>query len=265
MLFFSICLFYACQETIDFESFEQKNLVTFNNPIRFNQLVVGQKSNYTSYSVRTENEIDFCEPDFDTLTIEIIARDTNGFLVKESLKEGFSVREMLEWKQVDSLFYYLNYYTITQDALGPEPIIPGSNELLYLKSKIVKPDPDVFTNNRSYIFGKIGTRVYLDGTKKPLEKIALENVCDFFFLTRRENEPLPSSNGYYSEPGNINNYSFDNINYGKLIIEAQDHSYPADGWLYNFGYTLENGMIFSGLHRASERFDKTWHLILDTK
>ena len=267
VLFFSICFFYACQESIDFMAFEENDLVVLNNPIRFNQLVVGQNSTYTSYSVRTENEVDFCEPDFDTLTIEIIARDTNGFLVKESLKEGFNVREMLEWKQADSFFYYLDYYTVTQDALDAEPIVPGSNDLFYLKSKIVTPDPHVFTNNCSYIFGKTGTRIYLDGAKESLEKIELENVCDFFLLNRKENEPLSSSNEYYSEPGNINSYSFDNINYGKLIIEAQDHSYHADGWLYNFGYTLERGMIFSGLHRAAagERFGKIWHLIPDNK
>jgi len=267
ILFIISCLFYSCLETGEFEvPLEYQNKFIFKNPIRFDQLAVGQKTSYASYSLRAENGIVGCQPDFDTLTVEIIAVDTNGYLVKEILKDGFQIRENDEWKTVDTLTFYLKYLRLTQmDTLEGIPTTPGGPAFLYLQSQNVEQEEDIYGINSSYIFGKIGTRIYLNEPLAPFEEITLDDICDFFFLTPKDNAPFPFEycDGNYSEPGILNNYSFNEIEYGQLLLEAHDFGYQVDGLLYNFGYTYEYGMIFTGLHRASGKFDEAWHIIPD--
>lgn len=267
LLFISSCLFYSCLEIDDFEvPVDNQNNIILKNPIRFDQLSVGQKTSYTSYSLRTENGTTGCKPDFDTLTIEIIAVDTNGYLVKELLKDGFRIRENGESKTVDTLTYYLKYLRLIQiDSIEGIPIPPGGPEFTYLQSQNVELEDDSMGRNYSYIFGRIGTRIYLNGPLASFEVIALDGICDFFFLSPKDNDPFPFEccGGYYSEPGILNNYSFNGIEYGQLLLESHDFGYPVDGLLFNFGYTYEYGMVFSGLHRASGKFDEAWHIIPD--
>ncbi len=267
LLFMSSCLVYSCLETDDFEIItENQGNIALKNPIRFDQLAVGQKSLYTFYELKTENGIEDCQPNFDTLSIEIVAADTNGYLVKEVLKDGFWIIENGEWKTVDTLTFYLRYLSIIQqDTLEGIPPDPGGPTFVYLLSRNIEPDDDYLGSNYSNIFGRIGSKIYLGGPTAPSEVVNLESICDLFFLPPKENDPFKFEccGGNYSVPGILMNHSFDGIEYGQLLLTAHDFGYNVDNLLYNFGYTLESGIVFTSVHRVNGKFDEVWHIVPD--
>jgi hypothetical protein len=84
-----LILLLACEKTSDFTP---DVLPVSGNTIQFTNLRVGQKSTYVkwatcNYDKPSEN---FFEQTTDTLTIEILSKDDNGFLVKESINQETS-------------------------------------------------------------------------------------------------------------------------------------------------------------------------------
>jgi hypothetical protein len=85
------------------------------------QMAVGQKSKYVILSANNYNNPDDNTFQYhnDTLVMEIIASDANGFKIKESLKYNESVISSLD-SHKDSIFYY--YLQLDNDTIRAKPI-----------------------------------------------------------------------------------------------------------------------------------------------
>jgi hypothetical protein len=91
---------------------------TAANPIRFNNLQVGQKSRYlglsgTNYFANNNGDFTYLD---DTLTLEILAKDANGFLIKETFQYN-PTSEVYPWLDYDrdSIYYY--YLSVANDSV----------------------------------------------------------------------------------------------------------------------------------------------------
>lgn len=246
ILLSGICFFYSCQETIDFSAFEQ-DLVILKNPIRFDQLAVGQKNTYISIQQKKCGGSLCCEPNLDTLRVEIMAKDTNGYLIKETTNVDTT-----------SLVYYLDYYTgvaPNNDTLGVEPNIEESR----IRAIITKPINGDYSN----IFRLLGAKFYLNNHPNQSVEAELNGLCEVFFLPNRENDPLPDTDHpliQHSEFRFTRNYSYETYNFGSLLLGTNDYGYHVDARAYNFGYSLEYGLVFSGFYRVST-YSQVWHLV----
>ena len=181
ILFFSICLFYACQETIDFAAFEGKELIILKENIRFDQLAVGQKSTYVLIKLDDCGNPSCCQQSLDTLHVEIIEQDTNGYLVKETTN----------LRNSDPFFFYLKYESrqVLRDTLENEPSVGENDELLAIKTEAIDKE---YRNQVSSLFKRLGAKFYLNTSfQKPLINQEIDNVCKVFFLPDREDDPLP--------------------------------------------------------------------------
>jgi len=121
----SIALFSFCKKD---NSCSEPQPVS--NQIRFDALAVGQVSHYISLSGEEyySNEFDNFQYLDDTLRLEIVGKDANGYKVKESLHYVGDTHESLGWDK-DSVFYY--HLRISADTLRVLPI--GAS---YLRSRI---------------------------------------------------------------------------------------------------------------------------------
>ena len=252
----SICLFYSCQEAIDFSPFEEKALVILNNPIRFDQLAIGQKSTYISIRHDYTVEDSFCEPRTDTLWVEIINKDTIGYLVEERTN----------FRNAEPVFYYLKYEIrqVLRDTLINEPSVKEYDELIAIKTKAINEEP---RNQYSYLFKKLGAKLYLNTIpQKTLIPLEIENICKVFFLPIMEDDPLPMREVvYHSELGLTKNYIYGDDYYGDLLVSNHDYGYHVDGFNFNYGYSLMYGLVFSGSFRGLylDGAPQVWHIILD--
>lgn len=249
-----ICLFYACQETIDFSAFDQNNLVVLNNPIRFDQLAVGQKSTYISiqYDYGKPEKERICEPNSDTLYVEIIHKDINGFLIKETTNIDTT-----------TFFYYLDYYTETlsnPDSLGVEPNIEEKSRIAIITRTI--------KDGYAHLFRRLGAKIYLTDASNPLIEESLDGLCEPFFLPDRVDDPLPNESSIYSQHSELRftrSYIYENNNFGNLLLSNHDYGFVVDGWNYNYGYSLNYGLVFSSSFRGAyqDGSPQIWHLIME--
>lgn len=101
-----------------------------SNRIRFDALAVGQVNQYIGLSGEAyyTNDYDQFEYSDDTLRLEIVAKDNNGFKVAETLHYVDTVHNWLDWDK-DSTYYY--YLRVSNDTLRVKPI--GTP---YLRSRI---------------------------------------------------------------------------------------------------------------------------------
>jgi len=252
ILFVGICLFYGCQETIDFPTIEEEALVVLNNPIRFDQLAVGQKSTYISIQHDYENDL-FCIPNSDTLFVEIIAKDTSGYLVQE----------IINTPNATPFFFYLKYESrqVVRDTVDNEPSIREYDELIAIKSEPV----DAHSHQRSHLFRRLGTKFYLNTLpQKTLINQEVASICEVFFLPNMENDPLPNRDGaHHSELGITKKYMYEGNCYGDLLVATHDYGYQVDAFNYNYGYSLTHGLVFSGAFRGIfvDGAPQVWHII----
>ncbi len=255
MLFFNICLFYACQEKVDFEAFEEnqcKDSVVFNNHIRFDRLAVGQKSWYHFFQQTGTEDSLYCLPTNDTLSIEIIEQDTNGYLVKELTN--------IDGKA--PLFYYLQYkrQKILIDSQQTEPSVDGQEEL-FIRTKYHSGVLHYWDSSR--IFGTLGAKFYLKTPTYRLKETIFNDACHLFYLSERKDDSLPDrTNCHHSELGFTRNYAFEKKNYCDILLITHDYCHRADGPSFNYGFTQESGIIFSSFHRVST-YSRVWHIIPD--
>lgn len=98
--------------------------------IRFDLPAVGQASKFIGLSGEEyfSSNNDLFEYSDDTLRLEIVAKDANGFKVKESLHYNGAVHEFLDWEK-DSVYLY--YLKISNDTLR---VIPAGAP--FLQSRI---------------------------------------------------------------------------------------------------------------------------------
>lgn len=256
ILIISSCLFYGCLKTAEFEVIREdlkENAVSLKNPIRFGQLAIGQKSTYVL--TRPDNCImpSCCQQTLDTLRMEIIEQDTNGYLVKE----------MTTLPDYNPLFFYLKYETkkILKDTLENEPSIKEYEEIYNIKTQAIG---DI---RWSFIYGTLGAKLYLNTPQHlPLLPMEVENLCEGFFLPIRADDPLPyGSQGHHSVMGITKDYNYQDNCFGDLLIMNHDYGYPADWFNYTFGYSLEAGIVFSGaFNGGTQNGDPyVWNIVPD--
>ena len=102
MLFFTAC----CPEPEDISS----------NPVHFDNLAVGQKSRYLllsgdDYYLQDSFNFDYLD---DTLTLEIVDLNNEGFKVKETMQYTGDTHAYLQGEK-DSVYYY--YFNVVNDTL----------------------------------------------------------------------------------------------------------------------------------------------------
>jgi hypothetical protein len=122
---FLLLLFSNCKHECDLP-----DPIPEKGHLQFDQMEIGQKSRYIGLDGKNYDSIDntnFAYND-DTLQLEIIDQDTNGFLIEETLKYQGSVSNFLGY-QKDSIYQY--YLKLTNDTLRILPI-----EGDYVKSRI---------------------------------------------------------------------------------------------------------------------------------
>jgi len=124
-LFLTVVLLNSCKKDCPLDV---PNSVS--DRIRFDFPAVGQVSQYIGLAgeMYYSNEYDQFEYADDTLRLEIVAKDNNGYKVAETLHYVGDVHDWLDWEK-DSTFYY--YLRVSQDSLRATPI--GSP---YLRSRI---------------------------------------------------------------------------------------------------------------------------------
>ena len=121
----AIALFSSCKkEAVPYNNFNNPDKISFEN------MAVGQKSKYlelTGEGYYSHNTDSFVYTD-DSLSLEIISQDANGFLVEERDHYTGTVSNWLEYEK-DSVYYY--YFKVENDTLK---IKPKNNP--YLRSRI---------------------------------------------------------------------------------------------------------------------------------
>lgn len=152
ILFIGSFIFSSCLKTDEFEVSSEdlrENAVKLNNPIRFDQLAVGQKSTYVLISPDSCHMPICCQQKSITRQVEIIKQDTNGYLIKETTNSNNST----------PLFFYLKYELrkVLRDTLENEPSLKEYDELLAIKTVAIDED----NYYRSAIYGRIGAKFYL--------------------------------------------------------------------------------------------------------
>jgi len=254
ILFISSCLFFGCLKTAEFEIIrENQSDVALANPIRFGLLAVGQKSTYVLIRPDSSGMLSSCQQTLDTLRIEIIEQDTNGYLLKETTT----------LPNYNPLFFYLKYETrkILKDTIENEPSIKEYEELPTIKTQAIG------NTKWSFLYGTLGAKLYLNNPQNiPLIPLEIGNLCEGFFLPMRADDPLPYEEyDHHSELGITKDYNYKDNSFGDLLIMNHDYGYPADAFNYIFGYSPEAGLIFSGAFNGSIQNGNpwVWHIIPD--
>jgi hypothetical protein len=126
LFFFALfALFFSCKKDDPYNVPDPAS-----DRIRFDALAVGQVSQYIGLAgeMYYSNEYDQFSYSDDTLRLEIVAKDANGFKVKETLHYVGDVHEWLDWDKDSTHNYYLR---ISNDTLYAMPINAS-----YLNSRI---------------------------------------------------------------------------------------------------------------------------------
>ena len=256
VLLISSCLFYGCLETDDFEVAEENpTTIILTNPIRFDQLAVGQKSTYV-LTEAYDNQIpsSSCQQGLDTLQVEIMEQDTNGYLVKETTTLPNST----------PFFFYLKHEIrkILKDTIENEPAIKEYYELQTIKTAAIA---GANSDQWSALYNQLEARLYLETLPhKSIIPVELENICDLLFLPPMKNAPLPNEDRFHhSELGATKDHEYENNYYGDILIMNHDYNYFGDGVNFTYGYSLEAGLIFSGTFLGRSNSSEIWHLVSD--
>ena len=257
ILFISSCLFFGCLKTAEFEIIRENQIdVALANPIRFDQLAVGQKSTYVLIRPDSSGIPSSCQQTLDTLRVEIIEQNTNGYLVKETTTLRNST----------SFFFYLKYEMrkVLRDTIENEPSIEEYDELLAIKTEAIDEAPN---NQWSALYNRMGARLYLNALPhKSLIPIEIGNLCEVFFLPEMEDDPLPDrDNANHSELGITQDHIYDNNCFEDLLISNHNYGYEVDAFNFTYGYSLEAGLVFSGEFRGIYLHGNpaVWHIIPD--
>lgn len=198
-------LFSSCKK----EAVPYNNI---NNPdkISFDNLAIGQKSTYLEligedyYNHSTEN---FVYTD-DTLSLEIINQDANGFLVEERAHYTGTVSNWLEHEK-DSVYHY--YFKVENDTLK---IKPKNNP--YLQSRIF-----------GYHVGQTGL---------PLAEYTNNTIAIQGWLTS-----VPYCECYHD--GYTTNYTLFDETYDRLNVIVQDSPMALDGNGETYLWSKEHGLV----------------------
>ncbi|MCB0651938.1 MAG: hypothetical protein KDC85_11740 [Saprospiraceae bacterium] len=208
LLFFMLISLFSCTNlTTETPEPENQNQVYNENPIRFSALEVGQKSAYvmligSNYS----DSLNF--DDFyyfnDTLIVEIISEDENGFLVEEYTTPG----SVPLYNMSDTTYQY--YLKVENDLLKVYHPDAQYGILSYLFWHSVDSlDLTPFTNQE----------IQIKGWKTSLEYCE----CDHF--------------------GYVQNYELFGMTYDYLNVSVRDFFMAVDGDGTTFVYSNTDGLV----------------------
>jgi len=232
---------------------ENQSKIILKNPIRFDQLAVGQKSTYVLLEPDNCNRPSCCQQSLDTLQVEIIEQDTNGYLVKQTTTLPNS----------EPLFFYLKQvnHRILKDTIAHEPAIKEYHEVLAITTESIDgEEKHPWLSLHNLLGGRLYLQTFPDKSFFPIE---IENPCEPFFLPDMKNDLLPFENGFHSELGINEAYWYQDNYYGDLFIMNHDYGYDVDGANFTYGYSLEAGLVFAGIFSSRNRTSVVWHLVSD--
>lgn len=180
------------------------------NPVKFDQLAVGQVSHYIG--LLGENYFENGAGTFtytdDTLVIEVVSRDAHGYKIAESLRYVGDIDPWMGFERDSVYTYYLN---VRNDSLIVSPI--GTD---YLKSRIMGYP---FQSAGLSLLPVSGPKVNLTGWKTDL------SYCECF----RE--------------GYVENYTLFGTTYDRLNVVIDNSPMALDGNGATYVYAPDHGIV----------------------
>ncbi len=178
--------------------------------INFSSLAVGQKSRYLGLTGEgySDHQADNYQYTDDTLQLEIVGQDQQGFKVEERFIYIGTVSQWFEYGK-DSVFQY--YIQVSNETLYLSPI-----NTTYFASRIF----DYYTHADGLPLAKINSpMVEIQGWLTSL------NYCECF------------------HSGYTENYSLFGIAYPRLNVRVNDAPMASDGNGQTFVFSKENGIV----------------------
>lgn len=180
------------------------------NQIRFDSLAVGQRSRYLGfegYGYYGGNGSEFSYSD-DTLILEIVGQDANGFRVAETLHYVDTVSNWYDQQRDSTYFYYL---TIQEDTLH---LVPSATN--YVRSRLFVYYQH---NDGLYLVPLVGTEVSIKGWKSGFP------YCECW------------------RHGFTKNYLLFDKTYAYLNVLMQDSPMQVDGNGHTYVYSAQHGIV----------------------
>ena len=180
------------------------------NPVRFDNPEVGQSSRYVRFKDSNanddDNSFDFLK---DTLMLEIVASDSNGFKVKESLTPGSQcLTELPVVCDTAAIFYYFkieNDTVLLYDPIEPAACCP---------------------------------MIFWQSFQLPL------TVADHLFTVNQWKLEAPATVENCPESGRVENFTQFGMDYGTLKVASTLYCNRAwDGNDYTYVYSASKGIV----------------------
>ncbi len=198
------------------------------NGIRFDSMAVGQRAKYIGLlgeNYFTPSTDDYTYTD-DTLLLEIVAEDANGFKVAESLRYVGAVDDWMGFEKDSTYFYYLK---VENDSLRMHPI--GSP---FLRSRIF-----------AYVVGQMGL---------PLKKITTPQVSITGWKTS-----LPYCE--CRQQGYTVDYELFGLTYDYLNVIVENSSMAFDGNGETYVFSSHHGIVRSSTYSWWTQSGYGWDLL----
>lgn len=198
------------------------------NGIRFDSMAVGQSAKYIGLlgeNYRSLSTDDYAYTD-DTLLLEIVAEDINGFKVAESLRYVDAVDDWMGFEKDSTYFYYLK---VENDSLRMQPI--GS---LFLRSRLF-----------AYVAGQMGL---------PLKKITTPQVSIAGWKTN-----LPYCE--CRQEGYTVDYELFGLTYDYLNVIVENSSMAFDGNGETYVFSPNHGIVRSSTYSWWTQSGYGWDLL----
>ncbi len=221
-----LALLQSCKKD-DSQDAPQPQLVP--NPIRFDALAIGQVSHYLCLNGHQYHPAIVNSPfeyTDDTLRLEIVAKDANGYKVAETLRYVGAVNDWID-SQMDSTYYY--YLRVSDDTLRFIPI--GSP---HVRSRIV-----------AFHAGRLGL---------PLQKIESPQVDIKDWRTT-----FPSGADRWE--GYTENYTLFGKTYDHLNVIVENSSMAFDGNGETYVFSKNHGIVRSSTYSWWTQSGYGWDLL----
>ena len=231
LIIISLCGFFyqSCTRCAELPDPDVPTISNFN-PIRFDSLAVGQRSRYLGlegYGYSGGNGSEFSYSD-DTLILEIVGQDLNGFKVAETLHY---VDTVSAWQATfrDSIYFY--YLQIADDSLHLAPF--GTS---YVRSRLFNYYQ---RSDGLYLTPLVGTQVDIHGWKSGFP------YCECW------------------RHGFTLDYSLFGKTYPYLNVLMQDYRMQVDGNGQTYVYSAKAGIVKSSEYSWWTSNGYGWDLLPD--
>ncbi len=181
------------------------------DPIRFDQLAVGQRSRYTAFegeNCRNGDGLQFTHFK-DTLVLEIVGQDAQGFKVMETLHYADGTSSWYSYNR-DSTYYY--YFLVSNDTLRLAPI--GTN----------------------YVVSRLFTDYFA-----PFAGLPLANFTDTEVKMKGWLTDLPFCE--CRKMGFTKKYKLFGKKYSRLNVLMENTAMQGDGLGYTYVYSAMDGLV----------------------